>query len=134
MKKTVFFVIMILMAISAKSNADEMHYIDQCRVLDTRNLGSPITNGVEYGVKVRGKVGHLQGGVQDCGILIHASGVIVNVTAVSSGFGFLEVYPFGFRPVQPSSRINFISPDIIANELVVQMKPFSPNINDITIR
>jgi len=132
----VCFIIVIILFLSVLSGADEIFHMEQCRVLDTRNLGGPIVNGTEFSFRVRGQVGGLQGGTIDCGIPIRASGVVLNITVVPVfGAGHLEVYPFNKRPPQPTSRINYPPGIAIANEIIVRVhQPFNSQLNEVTIR
>lgn len=113
----------------------ELHFVEQCRVLDTRPLGGPIANGAEYGFKVRGQVGGTQGGTATCGVPVEATGVVLNVTVVgASGPGWAEAYPFSQRPPLPNSRINYATADTIANEIIVALLPWSSGTNEVAIR
>lgn len=115
---------------------DEVHFIPQCRVLDTRNLGGPLQNGVDFNFSVRNQVGGFQGGHSLCGIPIQASGAIVNFTAVTPlGPGHLEVYRVGHRPAQPSSRLNYGPGQTTANEMLVELnQPYDSQASEVTVR
>lgn len=144
-------VVLCMLCTGRPSCADEVYFLTefpgggampggQCRVLDTRNLGGPVPNGTEYAFKVRGQVGGLQGGLNGCGVPIEASGVMMNVTAIPSGPGHLQVYPLGRtvdqRPVGSNSRLNFHLPGTaIANEMLVRLsQPINTQVDEVVIR
>lgn len=121
------FCALILAALGATTTlSDEIHYMPQCRILDTRELGSQISNGVEFGFKVWGDVGGSQGGSEGCGVPIEASGVMIDITAVGGlGAGHLEVYAPGYRPEQPTARLMYYGNAAVSNELLVHLvEPF----------
>lgn len=121
------------------AHADETFYMDeQCRLVDTRNMdgGNPIANGTEFEFRARGQVGGLYGGTADCGAPIEASGVILEVVAVTPlGAGHLEVYLPGNRPDPPTARLNYGTGQTIGNEITVKTpQPIVTTEPEITIR
>lgn len=133
LKRVIVLLSVLAFSFVYRTSADEVFFVNQCRVLDTRALGGPRPAGVEFGFKTRGQVGHLQGGSLNCGVPIEATGVIVNVTVIPVGSGFLRVYAPG-QPAQDTSRLNYtFSGVVVSNEMNVGMTPHSTTSNDVVI-
>ncbi len=123
----------IILATAAR--ADNIFYVNQCRVLDTRNLGGPLAAGIGYSFAVRGQVGQIQGGTANCGIPEEASGVMIVLTSTgASGAGHLEVYPAQNPPSSPTARLSYSAGLNIADEVLVRLQSFNANQNDVAVK
>jgi hypothetical protein len=99
--------------------------VPPCRVLDTR-LSNPVGPVPANGTRSILVAGDLtgggtvqQGGATNCGVPDAATGVFVNVVAVTAaGPGHLTVYPFG-TSLPVASTLNFTTGQTVANGVLV---------------
>lgn len=136
MRNAILAALCLVCASATSVGADDIFYIEQCRVLDTRNIGAGnrLTNGVGYSFKVRGAVGGTQGGTAGCGIPESASGVMIVLTSVAAtGAGYLEAYPAQNPPATVTSRLNYQAGLPIADEILIHMESFNPSDDDVGV-
>lgn len=83
--------------LAAPAMADEVVPMPSCRVLDTRNTTVGIVAaGTRLDFGVRGTPGLAQGGQTGCGVPARATGVLLNVVAISpSATGHVLLWPYG---------------------------------------
>lgn len=80
------------------------------RVLDTRNTASPLTAGKDRKLPVTGLAG----------VPLGARAVAVNVTVTgANGVIDVQLYPSGAKPARPTSTLNVVTGQTIANAAVV---------------
>jgi len=87
------------------------HPLTPARVLDTRTTASPVSTGSDRQVAVTGV-----GGVPSSGV----SAVVLNATVPSpAASGYLQVYPSGSRPTNPTSNLDWRPGRTVANAVTV---------------
>lgn len=114
--KTYVFALCVIMLVVAcvatPVSADEIFYIDGCRILDTWSLNTPIEAEDDYSFRVREP--------EECGVPYYASGVMLSVTAAGEfGPGNLEVHPAGSS--SQIRRLYFDYLQTITNEMLVRL-------------
>src|SRR5262249_8593901 len=115
--------------------------VSPCRVLDTRFAGAlgPVPSGGTLSILVSGDLtagGTInQGGASTCNVPDGATGVFINIVAVTpSGAGYLTVYPSSLALPPSSSTLNFATGQNIANAALVALcTPFSSCNRDLSI-
>ncbi len=82
--RTRMIVMLLLLVGSISARADETVLLPTpCRLLDTRVTNSRLAAGNTMTFRARGSAGDLQGGQAGCGVPKQATGVILNLIAVS---------------------------------------------------
>ena len=80
--------------------------IKPCRIVDTREAGGPITSAATRNFNATGNLS-AQGGSSTCGIPLNASGIAVNLTAITTGgTGFFRAWAFG-SPAATATLLNY---------------------------
>lgn len=136
MRKETVMALCLACTFAASTKADELHLMTQCRILDTREIGtgSKPATGTNYGFDVRGDVAEDQGGTAGCSVPDDATGVMLNITVTGGlGAGYVEAFPYDNRPSPPTSRLNYAASQTIANEVLVPLAPEEEDF-DIALR
>lgn len=109
---TVTAMLSLCATMSSRAVADEIFFIDGCRLLDTWALNDPLEADSEFSFRVREP--------EDCDVPWYASGVMISVTAAGEfGPGNLEVYPAG-SSVQ-IRRLYYGYLETVTNEMLVRL-------------
>jgi hypothetical protein len=104
----------------AHATGNQFFTISPCRAVDTRNAGGTVpANGSRSFLLVGSLSG--QGGQSTCGIPSSATGVFLNVVAVSPNApGHLTVYPWP-GPLPATSTLNFSTGQTVANGALISI-------------
>ena len=98
----------------------ELRYVEEtafhpllpCRLLDTRDGSTPLTNPGPHPLTVQG----------NCGVPVGARGVAINLTIVgASREGDLRLFPAGPIPAEQTSAINFVAGQTLANAQLLML-------------
>jgi hypothetical protein len=109
----------------AAAQAKDLAYttVTPCRIIDTRNIGSPLVVGTVRDFRVKGAGFSSQGGSSsDCGVPADAAGAVINFTATEStaqGNFRAWAYPEASPPF--ASLINYTAGVSIANAAPVPL-------------
>lgn len=113
------------------SNADEIRFLtNPCRVVDTRNTSVGQTANMIF--FVRGLPGAVQGGDPGCGLNLAATGVILNLIAVSPSNTGHAILSAQGSPIPGVSSINFSFGTNINNGLLVRL-PSTGLVSDLVL-
>lgn len=94
------------------ASADELFFVDGCRIFSTWDLNAPIEAEVEESFRVREP--------ETCGVPWYASGVMLSVTAAGQfGPGNLEVHPVGSS--SQIRRLYYGYLETVVNEMLVRL-------------
>lgn len=112
---------------AVQASATAFNVLSPCRLVDTRNIASPISAGSAMHVRTSGPDQTAQGGAaQDCGVPANARAVVLNVTAVlPEAAGYLTAHPYG-AAVPLASSLNYTQGAIVGNEIIVAQSAGQP--------
>jgi hypothetical protein len=101
---------------SAAATASSYTAITPFRALGTASAGTPVVAGTPAAVAIVGNT------AAPTAVPSGATAVVLNVTASApTSAGYLEVYPTGAAPASPTSNVNFVAGETVANLVTVPL-------------
>ena len=121
----------VLPTAAAASKTEGYTGITPCRIFDTRP-GSPLANA-SRNFKVTGTLSG-QGGSNTCGVPTNATGIVVNLTGISTGGnGFIRGWAFNAAPAT-ATLLNFGPAINVSNQVNIPLCKTSCGGNGFTLR